>query len=175
MAVVIHDGPRGAPKPDPAAETAHGLALFSVGLGLVEIFAAPSLARALGMRDLEPVLRSYGAREIANGVAILAMRQKAPGMWARVAGDAIDIATLRRGFDRPNPQRANLTLALAAVAGVTLLDAWCAMRLSTRRAPPGPNYIDRRGFPQAGAQMRGAARRDGFETPRDMRADLPRP
>jgi hypothetical protein len=57
------------------------------------------------------------------------------------------------------------------VAGVTLLDAFCAAELghaeARTRFTPMPDYTDRRGFPAAPDVMRGAAR--DFEIPRDMR------
>jgi hypothetical protein len=176
MAVTTHEGPRPAPKPRTGEDTAHGLALFSIGLGLLEIFGARTLAGALGLRGSEAVLRGYGVREVVSGVAILATGQKAPAVWARVAGDAIDIATLQRGLTASNPKRGNLIVALAAVVGVTIVDAWCAAQLSMpRRGPPVPHYGNRSGYPGRPSEARGAARRDGFETPRDMRAALPDP
>ena len=53
-------------------------------------------------------------------------------MWARVAGDALDLAALGSGYTEDNPERENLGLAIGAVAGITAVDIWCAWRLSTR-------------------------------------------
>ena len=65
--------------------------------------------------------------------------------------------------------------AVAALAGVTVLDAICAQRLTSahrsraaaRRRVPASGYSDRRGMPRPPEAMRGAAR--SFEVPRDMR------
>ena len=69
--------------------------LFSIGLGLAELFCARGLARWMGMKGRENLLRLYGVREIATGIGIFACKDDpASFMWGRVAGDAIDIATL---------------------------------------------------------------------------------
>jgi hypothetical protein len=65
--------------------------------------------------------------------------------------------------------------AVAAVAGVTVLDAICAQRLSsthrgravTRRRSQARDYSDRRGMPRPPEAMRGAA--NDLEVPKDMR------
>ena len=156
---------------DAADRLARGLGWFSLALGLVEVVAARRLARELGMRRQEDLVRAYGAREIATGLGILAARDPTPWIWGRVGGDALDLATLTAGYDRRNPRRDNVALALAAVAGVTALDVVCAQALSADQGPrrPRPDYGDRSGFRRPPQAMRGAAARD-FEMPPDMRA-----
>ena len=114
-------------------KVARGLGWFSIGLGVVEAFAGRSVGRALGMEGQSPVFRVFGAREIATGVAILTMDQPKAGVWARVAGDALDLAALGSGLTPDNPKKGNLAAAIAVVAGVTWLDIWCARRLSSGR------------------------------------------
>jgi hypothetical protein len=114
-------------------KVARGLGWFSIGLGLTEVFAGRQLGRALGMEDKCWLLRTFGVREVATGVAILAMEQPRAGMWARVAGDALDLAALGSGFSADNPRKENLTAAIATVAGITALDYWCARRLHSGR------------------------------------------
>ena len=151
-----------------ALPVARGLGWFSIGLGLAELLAPRALARELGMPGSEGVLQLYGLREIATGVAILASDQPAPWVWGRVAGDALDIATLSKGLNSDNPRKENVGFALAAVVGVTLVDAICAHSLSN-----GPqnrmvrDFSNRSGFPRAPGAMIGAAR--DAEIPRDMR------
>ncbi|HVJ10387.1 MAG TPA: hypothetical protein VNC62_02335, partial [Burkholderiales bacterium] len=91
-----------------------------------------------------------GVREIATGIGILISWKRAPWMWGRVAGDAIDIASSRH------------RAALAALAGVTALDIATATQLSREelRALPKPSrdYSDRSGFPRPAAEMRGVGR-----------------
>jgi hypothetical protein len=149
---------------------ARGLGVFSIALGLVEVIAPRALARALGMDGQETLIRAYGAREIATGIGILASEDPTPWIWGRVAGDALDVATLMPALDRDNPQRGNAALALAAVAGATALDIYCGQTLSrgdTSPQLPLRDYSDRSGLPRPPQQMRGAAR--DFEVPRDMR------
>ncbi len=149
---------------------ARGLGVFSIALGLVEVVAARSLTRALGMQGNETLVRLYGLREIAKGVGILASNDPMPWMWGRVAGDALDLATLATGLEGDNPKRDNVMLALASVAGVTALDIYCAQTLSRESPTPLPpmrDYSDRSGLPRPPKAMRGAAR--DFEAPRDFR------
>lgn len=158
-------------QPDSATDAlARGLGVFSIALGAAEFFAAHALARTLGMEGRENLIRSYGLREISTGIGILAADDPAPWIWGRVAGDALDIATLAWGLDGENPKRGNVALALASVAGVTALDLYCAQKLSRESPiplPPVRDYGDRSGFPRPADAMRGAA--SDFDVPRDFR------
>ena len=157
--------------PDSATDTlARGLGVFSIALGLAELMAPRALSRALGMDGQETLIRAYGMREIATGVGILASEDPTPWIWGRVAGDALDVATLMPCLDPDNPQRGNVVLALAAVAGATALDVYCGQTLSredTHPQPPLRDYSDRSGLPRPPNEMRGVAR--DLEVPRDMR------
>ena len=159
----------------PANESlARGLGWFSIGLGLAEVLMPRAMARGLGMQGRENVLLLYGLREIVTGIGLLVASRRTPWMWGRVAGDALDIATLAAHM-RPG-QRLGPAVGLAAVAGVTAIDAATAAALSARdrrRAQQFVDYSDRSGFPRPPAQMRGAAL-STFETPQDMRQQLPR-
>jgi hypothetical protein len=153
---------------------ARGLGWFSIGLGLAELLMPRALARGLGLQGREHVLLLYGIREVVNGAALLVAANRTPWMWGRVAGDAIDIATLASAM-RPG-RRLGPAVGLAAVAGVTAVDIANASALTARdrrRASPAVDYSDRSGFPRPPAQMRGAAL-SSFQTPRHMRADLPK-
>jgi hypothetical protein len=165
-------------QPDSATDTlARGLGIFSIGLGIMEVAAPRALARWLGMRGQERLIQAYGLREIATGVGILASKDPTPWIWGRVAGDALDLATLATAVEKRNDREANVGIAMAAVAGVTALDVYCAKALSGESPTPLPplrDYSDRSGLPKPPHAMRGVARRD-FQTPPDMRADLPQP
>ena len=155
---------------DAARNLAYGLGWFSIALGVTEIVAPRALARWLGMEGSETILRAYGMREVATGVAILSSDHPATWVWGRVGGDALDIATLAPGLHPDNPQRGNVGIALGAVAGVTALDVICAGMLSSGYGEPPPrlvDYSDRSGLPRSPGQMRGAA--SDFEAPRDFR------
>ena len=160
----------------PYDKLASGLGWFSIALGAAELFAPRALTRALGMEGHENVVRAYGAREVATGVAILMSHDPAPWVWGRVGGDALDLATLATGLRGDNPQRANVGMAIAAVLGVTALDAVCAQGLTSEKGDRHTaiaDYSDRVGFPQGVEASRGRARdalRDSdFLTPQAMR------
>src|SRR5687768_17591211 len=148
--------------PDSATDTlARGLGVFSIALGLAELIAPRALARALGMDGQETLIRAYGAREIATGIGILTQEDPTPWIWGRVGGDVLDLGTLALGLNSDNPQRGNVGMAVAAVAGVTALDLVCAQRLSAdgaQSSAPIPDYGDRRGLPRPPEAMRGVAR-----------------
>jgi hypothetical protein len=149
-----------------ALALARGLGWFSIGLGLAEVFAPRTLTKQLGMEGKEELLRFYGMREMAAGFGILISGNPRPWIWGRIAGDALDLATLATGLDQHNPHKANVAVALAAVAGVTALDGLCARALGGT-AETIRDYSDRRGMPKLPDEMRGAAR--NVCIPKDMR------
>lgn len=167
---VIETGPSSRGTSD---QLAVALGWFSLALGAAELFAPGRLARALGMEGKENLIRAYGVREIGAGMMCLAP-EKTLGVWSRVAGDGLDLATLYGAFTDDNPKKKNVAIAMAAVAGVTLLDVACAQGLTVRHSRGRGtvrDYSDRSGFPKGLTQSRGAA--SDFETPHDMRAELP--
>lgn len=119
---------------------ATGLAWFGVGLGLVELGAPRVLSRTIGVRDgaiCRATMRALGLREVLNGAALLGARRSQPWLWARVAGDAIDLGMLALAT-RSRRRRAGwagLATAATALLGVTALDLAAALR-SRRRADP---------------------------------------
>lgn len=112
---------------------ARGLGWFSLGLGALELLAPRRLAEALGMEGREHVIQAFGAREVVAGLGCLSRNPPTNWVWGRVAGDALDIAALASYLTPDNPKRANVGVALAAVAGVTLLDVLTATWLSEGR------------------------------------------
>lgn len=150
-----------------AESLATGLGWFSIGLGLAELVAGRSLAQGLGVPDRTPLVRTYGVREIATGVAILASRDPTPWIWGRVAGDALDLGTLSLGLGDDNPERPYVGLAMASVAAVTAVDVYCARELMAGAQEPPPPQIDYDTRSGLGRNARGAAR--DFQVPPDMR------
>lgn len=109
---------------------AKGLGYFSIGLGLAELFAPRWLGRFIGAGDEHRrLVQTFGLREIAAGVAILASPRPAKGLWARIAGDALDLAALFAAL-KGSIHRGRVAGALGAVAGVSALDVYAAQRLS---------------------------------------------
>lgn len=164
-------------RPDRSLTTAdrlaRGLGWFSLGLGLLELVAPGRLGRTLGLEGKENLLRGYGAREIGAGVWALS-DTPAPAIWSRVAGDLLDLGTLAVGARQGDEnQRRYAGYAIAAVAGITLVDLLTASALSrefNRNRGDTRDYGDRSGFPGGAAKARGAAEK--FGTPVDMKADL---
>lgn len=147
-------------------QLATGLGYFSVGLGLIELLAPGRLCRALGLEGHETLIRAYGVREIAVGVAILGSQDPGPWLWGRVAGDALDLATLAAaGKQASSGQRGNLVMAAAAVVGVTALDIVCAQGLRAGQSDRGregdSGDLTGSAAPSAGARAASAAVRDG--------------
>jgi hypothetical protein len=76
------------------------------------------------------LLRLFGVREIASGIGLLTQERKGPWIWARVAGDALDLATLgSAALSSRNPKRGNAALAIASVAPIVALDVAAGRRL----------------------------------------------
>lgn len=135
-----------------------GLGCFSLAVGAAELVAPRLLCRVAGLGGSEGLLRAYGVREAAAGVAILASHDPRPWVWGRVAGDALDIATAI--FAAPQPTRPRTLFTLAFIAGATALDSLCAVGLGgAAHSQPASDYRDRSGFPHGLAGARGAARK----------------
>ncbi|WP_349509735.1 hypothetical protein [Bradyrhizobium sp. ORS 285] len=140
---------------------ARNLGWFSLGLGALEMLAPQRVTRALGMEGQEGLVRAYGAREIASGVLSLSTEKKT-GLWSRVAGDGLDLATLMGGLHPDNPKKGNVALALLMVGGIALLDLATAKEVSARHTPLAGSrrkYNDRSGYPKGIAASRGIGAR----------------
>ena len=126
---------RHAPFRDIGPErAARALGWFSVGLGLAQLVAPRAMTRLWGGDGRHAgLVRFYGVRELASGLLILAQgRRAATGVWSRVAGDAMDLATLSAAALSPRSSKRGLAFAAANVLGVTALDLACAQELSRR-------------------------------------------
>jgi uncharacterized membrane protein len=120
-----------ATKGNTHEQIANGLGWFSIGLGLAEVIAPKALANLIGSEGRHTALiRFMGLREITAGIGILTNRRPAGWVWARVAGDAVDLACLGAAFASPKADHGRLKAATAAVIGVTALDLYNAQKLS---------------------------------------------
>ena len=114
-----------------ANKLARGLGWFSIGLGLTELLAPRAIANITGVSNRRAgLIRLYGLREIASGVAIFTQEKPAEAMWSRVAGDVLDLASLGIACSAPDAKRGRITVATANVLAVTALDVICARQLS---------------------------------------------
>jgi len=113
---------------------ASGLGWFSIGLGVTELLAPRAIARITGTQsNNRALIRGFGLREIASGVGILERPGDPSLVWSRVAGDALDLISLGAALASSGTDRAKTMRAIAAVAGVTVLDVLCAQDLSRRQ------------------------------------------
>jgi uncharacterized membrane protein len=114
---------------------ARGLGWFSIGLGLAELLAPRVVAKLCGGQGKHTgLIRLYGLREIAAGLMIFSEgRKSAAGLWARVAGDAMDLATLALAAANPRTNKFGVAFATVNVLGVTALDVLCAQELSLQK------------------------------------------
>lgn len=110
------------------------LGWFSLGLGTLEAMAPGVLGRTLGLEDRRVLLRLYGLRELSAGAGLLAYTKTPLLLWARVAGDALDILTLAPALRSGNARRRNAGVALASVLAITGLDIWTALQITRHEA-----------------------------------------
>lgn len=112
------------------------LGYLSIGLGLAELLAPKTLARVIGVEQdglVSATIRAFGARELATGAGLLARPTSTMGPWARVAGDALDLAMLGLALGGKSYARSRTIGALAAVAGVAALDTYAGIRRARRQ------------------------------------------
>jgi uncharacterized membrane protein len=119
-------------QPRIAARTATGLGLLALGLGFTEVFAPRAIGRLIGVRPRRGtswLTRAFGVRELATAVGVLGRGRRAPWLWARVAGDVIDVLALGAALGRGRARPARVAGAMAARLGVAALDAYAAVKL----------------------------------------------
>lgn len=115
---------------------ARGLGVFSLLLGTLELLMADRLAHALGLDGYTWVISAYGVREALTGLVVLFFKDAAPGIWLRVLGDGLDLATLIWGFMREPADRTNILLAGLIVSPIVLFDIFCALRFKRSSVQP---------------------------------------
>lgn len=109
---------------------ARGLGFASIGIGLAELVATRQIEKLLGLPRGRHTgtLRVLGVREVVTGLDILSHRDPTPGVWARVAGDALDLALLGVAVSKSR-SRGGVAAAFATVAAITAVDVLMAKRL----------------------------------------------
>lgn len=126
-----------------AEQVARGLGWFSVGLGTLEVVAPGSLIRFLGVQEERTsVVRAYGLRELVAGVGLLTQPAATTWVWARVAGDVLDIATLGSATTGDPTARKRTGNTLAMLTAITVVDVLVARALTLERAEP-PTLAER--------------------------------
>lgn len=125
----------------PAGEDrlAKSLGWFSIGLGVPQLLAPRQVTRLIGVADNRAnraVMRAVGVRELGGAAGILDRPRPGGFLFARVAGDAIDLALLGAALRAKGNDRRRLVAAVVAVAGVAVLDVVASAR-NSRSADPG--------------------------------------
>jgi uncharacterized membrane protein len=127
-----------------AERRARGLGWFSVSLGLAQLLAPGALGRMIGLgrvaRRHRAAMRAVGLRELAAGVGILRHSRPSGWLWARLAGDVMDLAMLGSAMRSRRARRARLGGSLAAVAGVAALDLVTGRQLGRRLGRDGSSH-----------------------------------
>ena len=113
---------------------ARGLGWFSLGLGIPQVLMPGRVNKLAGLDNTlfrRQVMRMMGLREISAGVGIFSSQPKpAEWLWARTAGDVLDLVLLTSAFRNPANRKGRLMFATANVLGVTALDVLQARKHS---------------------------------------------
>ena len=121
------------------ARLVRALGVASAGLGVPMLWRTDDVTRLVGVDDrpqAPTVLRTVGAREMAHAGLLLLGPQRS--VWTRVLGDAMDLAVLGAALGgRSGERRTRTTVATLAVAGITALDLYAAVRTGNRQHGPG--------------------------------------
>jgi hypothetical protein len=113
------------------------LGWFSVGLGAAQVTAPRAMSMLVGADPdgIAPrIMRAMGAREIAQGVGILARPRPTAWVSSRVAGDALDLALLT--LTAVKNRRARTFFAIANVVAVTVPDIFESRHLARKSGEP---------------------------------------
>jgi hypothetical protein len=112
---------------------AKGLGWFSLGLGVPQLLAPQQVTRFMGIagtRRNQVIMRAVGLREVAGAVGILQHPRPARFLFARVAGDAMDLLLLRTALRAEGNARHRVAAAAAAVTGIAVLDVIASAKTS---------------------------------------------
>ena len=123
----------------PQDQMAKGLGVFSLALGIPQTLAPRRMNRLIGVKDdarSRMLMRAVGVRELAAGVGIFTDRRPTPWIWARVAGDTMDLALLGSALRNRSRSQTRTLAATGAVAGAFAADVIDGIRL-TRAANGG--------------------------------------
>lgn len=115
-------------RPAAVAKLGHALGWVSLGLGAAALLRPGTITRAAGLdgnRHAAHTVRAIGVRELATGAGLLLRPHKPGWLWARVAGDAIDLGLLAAaGRQRSGDRIAMASALVAGLATLDLLAAW---------------------------------------------------
>ena len=100
---------------------------FSLALGAAELLAPRRIAAAHGAPEGKNIVRGFGAREIAAGLAVFAAPRSPYPYLARAAGDVLDLGAAGVAARRASGNAQMIAFGtLAFVAGALILDVLVA-------------------------------------------------
>ena len=117
----------------PQDPMAKGLGIFSFALGIPQTLMPGRVNRMIGVKDdtkSRTLMRVVGVRELAAGVGIFTDPRPTQWIWARVAGDTMDLALLRSALRNKSRSPGRTLAATGAVAGAFAADVVDGIRLS---------------------------------------------
>jgi len=112
---------------------ARGLGVLSLAFGVPQVASPDAVARVIGASprpEVRTAVTSVGVRELTAAAGLLTRVGTTPTwLWARVAGDVMDLVLLGRALrGSAGTRRGRTVAATAAVAGLTALDLAAARR-----------------------------------------------
>ena len=121
---------------------AKALGWFSIGLGGPQLLAPGMVNRLIGVDDNRRnrrIMRAVGLRELGGAAGILDRPRPAGFLFARVAGDTMDLLLLQAALRSKGSRRNRVVLATMAVAGVAVVDGIASAKTSRSSDPSTEN------------------------------------
>src|SRR5690349_21476860 len=110
---------------------------MSLGLGVAQLAAPDMVRRISGVDDSatsRAVVPLVGARELVHAAGLLTSRRKGVWAWTRVAGDAMDLASLGMAIaHRRGQRRRRLVGVTGVIVGITAVDVLTAVQATGLR------------------------------------------
>jgi hypothetical protein len=119
----------------PERRLAKFLGAFSFGLGAAQLAAPERVNELIGLEDTErtrTIQRLAGVQEITAAQGIFSFSPPTPILWTRVVGDVLHLGLLGKALSGRRNDTDRLRRAIAAVAGITLLDVFVSARYQSR-------------------------------------------
>jgi hypothetical protein len=107
------------------------LGVFSFGLGVAQLAAPERVNELIGIKDTKKtraIQRAVGVQELTAAQGIFAFSPPTPVLWTRVAGDVLHSGLLVKALGNRRNDKSRVRGALAAVAGIGVIDALVASR-----------------------------------------------
>jgi hypothetical protein len=123
------------------------LGWFSIALGTAEVSAPRAMCRVIGASGegtSRTIMRLMGVRELVQGIGILTRPRPTGWLWARVAGDGLDLSLLGLTALKNKEHRGRTAFAIANVLAVTVPDLFESAHLSRRRGEPRRGMLVRK-------------------------------